>query len=69
MPSGRDLWGRNIQAVEVAELPLSGEALVLDALVGLTDEVLQLWKEVNLNGTLIISRLVEEVGNQEQGKE
>ena len=51
------------------ELPLSGEVLVLDTLVSLMDEVLQLWKEVNLNGTLIISRLVEEVGNQEQGKE
>ena len=32
---------------KVAELPLSGEVLVLDALVGLMDEVLQLLKEVN----------------------
>ena len=61
---------------KITELPLSGEVLVLDTLVGLMDEVLWLWKEVNCHGALIISRLVdaprgsmEEVGNWEQGKE
>jgi len=58
------------------ELLLSGEVLVLDALVGLMDKVLQLWKEVNQHGTLIIygfidvpKGLVEEVENWKQGKE
>jgi len=59
-----------------AKLPLSGEALVLDALVGLTDEILWLQKLVNQHGELIISRLVdvpkgsmEDVGNWVQEKE
>ena len=58
---------------KVTELPLSGEALVLDVLVGLTDEVLQLWMEVHQHGKLIISGFMgvpkgsrEEVENWEK---
>jgi len=58
---------------KVTELPLSGEALVLDTLVGLMDEVLQLQTEVHQHGKLIISGCMdvtkgsrEEVENQEQ---
>ena len=61
---------------KITKPPLSGEALVLDTLVGLMDEVLWLRKEVNQHGTLIISGLMdvpkgslEEVGNWEQEKE
>jgi len=42
-----------------AESPLTGEALVLDTLVGLIDKVLQLWKEVGWHGELIFSSLVD----------
>jgi len=39
------------------ELPPSGGALVLDALVGLMDEVIQIWEEVHQHGELIIAML------------
>jgi len=55
---------------KIAKPPLSREALVLDALAGLMDEVLWLQKVVNQHCVLIISNLVdglkemmEEVGN------
>jgi len=58
---------------KVTELPLSREALVLDTLVGLMDEVLWLQMEVHQHGKLIISGFVdapkglrEEVENQQQ---
>jgi len=57
---------------ETAEL-LTGEALVLDTLGVLMDEVIWLWMVVNQHGKLIISSLrdgkkgsMEEVGDQEQ---
>ena len=42
---------------KVMELPLLGGVLVLDALVGLTDDLIQLQEEVNQHGKLIIARL------------
>jgi len=42
---------------KVAELPSLGGALVLDVLVGLTEEVIWLWEEVNQHGELVIARL------------
>ena len=44
---------------KTAELSLTKEALVLDALVALTDEVIQLRKVVMQQGKLIISSLVD----------
>ena len=42
---------------KVAELPPLGGALVLDALVGLMDEVIRLQEEVHQHGELLIARL------------
>jgi len=42
---------------KVTESPSLGGAWVLDVLVGLMDEVIQLWEEVNQHGKLIITGL------------
>jgi len=51
---------------KVTELPPSGGALVLDALVGLMDEVIWLQEEVHQHGELIITRLESMLGRSKE---
>jgi len=76
VPSRRVSWGRNVQAAESRRAASLWGGASAGCTGGLDGKVLQLWKEVNRHGMLIISRLVdamegsvEEVGNWEQGKE
>ena len=71
MPSREALWGKNIQAAEshrAASLQggiRGGISVVCTG--GFADEALQLWKEVNQHGELIIARLVAVLkGSQEE---
>src|SRR5882724_4296433 len=50
----------------VMESPPLGRVLVLDALVGLMDEVTQLWDAVQQHGELLVARLGDIPGRPEE---